>query len=231
MFARDDNPSAGENPDPKPRRKSPALIDWRRAAWLLAEGGHPDEVARVVGVSRERLWGHLQTSSRFQGWLREDLECKRLMADLQLGIGAKEAALALSRSNEPRLLQAVSKLTDVGRSLHAPERLIERIADIGKRKQAAITRKSARKPVKPLVSQAPPALPGMPANAGEASRTLAKPSERQRGRGNHSDGGPAGGAARCAVLLNRGFASRRWQGAESKKLVSPPCSIVRVSHI
>ena len=207
MFGSDDDPSTEENPDLKPRRKSPALIEWRRAAWLLAEGGHPDEVARVVGVSRERMWGHLQTSSRFQGWLREDLECKRLMADLQLGIGAKEAALALSRSNEPRLLQAVSKLTDVGRSLHAPERLIERIADIGKRKQAAITRKSARKPVKPLVTQAPPALPGMPANAGEAPRALTKPSEASRSAANADEAGRTIATADLPAALRAALSS------------------------
>lgn len=188
MFARDDDPSADENPDPKPRRKSPVLIDWRRAASLLAEGGHPDEVARVIGVSRERLWGHLQTSSRFRGWLQEELECQRLMADLQLGLGAKEAALTLSRSNEPRLLQAVSRLTEVGRSLHGPERLIERIAEIGKRKQAANTRKAARKPVKPMVSQAASPAPGMPANAGEAPRGSAKPDEAQRSAGTAHEG-------------------------------------------
>lgn len=162
-----DNLSTEELPGQKPRRKSPARVDWRRAAWLIAEGGHPDEVARVVGITRERLWRHLQTSSRFRTWLYEDLDCKRVMADLQLGIGAREAALAFSRSNEPRLLQTVQKLVDVDKSLSRPERLIERIADIGKRRHEARTRRPAQKPAKSLVLQGTPASPQRPANAGE----------------------------------------------------------------
>lgn len=62
-----------QNPDPAAppetaarRRKSPQLIDWRRAAQLLAGGEVPGAVAAALGIPERRLWRHLEQSVTFK---------------------------------------------------------------------------------------------------------------------------------------------------------------------
>lgn len=77
---------------PKPR------IDWKRGARLLVDGGQPAAVAAELGIDEERLWRQLRRSLRFRFYIRQQLERRRLMAQLHFtGLGP---TAALRRSLE-----------------------------------------------------------------------------------------------------------------------------------
>jgi hypothetical protein len=104
----DSLPSAPSSSDPagsdpsvaRPARRRPKLVDWRRAARLLADGSSPEEIAATVGIDEAHFWRHLRNSLRFQFYVRQARDRRRLLGRLQLELVAGDAVLRGLRNAE-----------------------------------------------------------------------------------------------------------------------------------
>lgn len=86
----------------KPRRKSPVRVDWKAVARLWAGGARPEAIAAQVGIDEDRLWRHLRHSPRFPRLLADEMERRRLQAEIEFGIAGRAAALDASRQADGR---------------------------------------------------------------------------------------------------------------------------------
>jgi hypothetical protein len=85
---------------PRASKKTRVRIDWKRGATLLVAGETPDAVAAALGITADRLWGHLRRSARFQFLLRQARETQLLLGRLQLEAASNAAAIRCARQAE-----------------------------------------------------------------------------------------------------------------------------------
>lgn len=204
-------------PAAKPKRKSPVRIDWKEIARRLAEGARPAAVAAAAGIDEDRLWRHLRASLRFRFYLSQALERQQLLAELQLGVAGRSAAL--SRSLQPESLDGdllkcllaesgsggiAKQVEQLGATGQRPPNMAFRRRLAAERRQmdaqfAAIEaecRAIAGQPARSLANASE--TPRSPANAGEASRSAAKAGEAPR-----SETKPAAAASVAPPLAPR----------------------------
>lgn len=74
----------------KPRNR-PVMIDWKRAARLLAGGMTSATVAAELGIEEDRLWRHLHKSARFRFLLAQAAEQRRAAVALQTSLAGPAA--------------------------------------------------------------------------------------------------------------------------------------------
>lgn len=63
-------------------RARPKLIDWRRAAKLLAQGQTPEAIAAALGIAEGRIWRHWRKSRRFRFYIQQAFERRSGLAAL-----------------------------------------------------------------------------------------------------------------------------------------------------
>lgn len=85
---------------PRAGKKTRIRIDWKRGAALLVAGETPDAIAAALGITTDRLWGHLRRSARFQFLLRQARETQLLLGRLQLEAASNAAAIRCAQKAE-----------------------------------------------------------------------------------------------------------------------------------
>jgi|GEM_PF-5975191 len=69
-----------------PRRRQ--RYDWTLAARLLADAQPPEVIAARIGRTPEQFWRYVGRSPRFAALVEQAIERRKVIADIQRGIGS-----------------------------------------------------------------------------------------------------------------------------------------------
>lgn len=170
---------------PGQRRASPVQIPWREIACRLADGARPAAIAADLGLQEERIWRHLRQSLRFRFYLRQAMERRRLLAELQLAALGQAALVA--RGLDPdsldgdllRLLNEAAPEGDLGPQIETLGKTGERPPNMAFRRRLAEEKQRMDLQVEIWRAQDAARAAGAAA-AAEAARSAANASEAVR---------------------------------------------------
>ncbi len=167
----DQTPGQAPAPTPSTGRRRPKLVDWRRAARLLADGSTPEEIAAAVGIDDAHFWRHLRNSLRFQFYIRQARERRRLLGRMELERVAGEAVLRCLRN--AAVLDPDSLHWTAGQAGFAAEEATSRDDDLIA--QLAATGRLKRRPQPAEATEPAAAEPTVETKRNEAPRATASP--------------------------------------------------------
>ena len=165
------NAAAAAMPEPNPAtatpgRRRPKLVDWRRAARLLADGQSPEQIAATLGIEEAHFWRHLRNSLRFQFYIRQARERRLLLGRLKLELVAGEAVLrclTAAEALDPDSLRWATAQAGLAADADAPAGEGDLIAQLG-----ATGRR--KKPQPAVVADSPATEPTVETKQNEAPR-------------------------------------------------------------
>jgi hypothetical protein len=188
----------------KPRR-TPVMIDWKRAARRFAEGVAPAVIAAELGIDEDRFWCHLHKSSRFRFLVARAAEQRQAAASLQAELAGPAAIRDRLQQPESldaetlRALMAAPAVPDAGAM--AVEARVEALATAGRpapnmalRARLAAEKRRMDAQVVAMQDKFAARFPALGAetdrsetNANEAERALTNTNEAKRSESNANE--------------------------------------------